>query len=120
MDDIQRKRETRKQKHLERLGADDPCCVVCGETYVGALERHHLAGRAYDEFISIICRNCHRKLSDDQKDHAPKLDNSPALDERLAHFLDGLADFFIELAARLRKFAAELIERAKFTENREA
>jgi hypothetical protein len=36
------------------------------------LEVHHIAGRDFDnDATAILCRNCHRKLSDDLKDHPP-------------------------------------------------
>jgi len=53
---------------------------------------------------SVECRNCHRKLSDSQKDHPPKIGETPSLPERVGHFLLGLADFFLLLAEQLRQF----------------
>lgn len=112
MNDQERKRETRRQAALDRLGTNDPRCVHCGETDWRCLELHHPAGRAYDDFTSIECRNCHRKLSDSPKDYPPKIGDPPPLPERASHFLFGLADFFLLLAEQLRKFGGELIASA--------
>jgi hypothetical protein len=110
MDETVRKRETRKQKRLDRLETNNPVCCICGEPDSRCLEKHHVAGRQFDELEVVICRNDHRKLSDDQRDHPTKIETKqPSLHERLAHFLSGLADFLILLAERLRQFSKELI-----------
>jgi hypothetical protein len=108
----ERKREARRQTALDRLGSNNPRCTVCGETDWRCLEAHHVAGRAYNGFTSIVCRNCHRKLSDVQKDQPAKADHPPLPSERIGHFLLGLADFFLLLAGQLRQFGGELINLA--------
>jgi hypothetical protein len=106
--------ERRKQKALQRLGADHPACAVCGEADWRCLERHHLGQEAYDEMGVIVCRNCHRKLSDRQAEHPGPIDcGTPSLLEQAGHVLLGLADFFALLVAKLRAFGHALIERAK-------
>jgi hypothetical protein len=112
MDEDERKREARRQAALDRLGTNDPRCVHCGETDWRCLELHHPAGRAYDDFTSIECRNCHRKLSDSPKDYPAKIGDPPSLEERVGHFLLGLADFFLLLVDELRKYGRELIASA--------
>lgn len=111
---VDRKREQRKQKALERLGSANPVCVSCGETDWLCLEGHHIAGKNYDDTIVVQCRNCHRKLSDDQHDHPPPISvSTPILLERIGHFLLGLADFFRLLVAKLHEFGDALIELAQ-------
>ncbi len=102
-------RERRKQRALERLGSNNPRCVICGHDDPLALELHHIAGRAFDGKLVPVCRNCHRQLSDWQKDHAPQLDRPPSEFQRIAHFLEGLADLFEMLVKRLREFAGKLL-----------
>jgi hypothetical protein len=41
------------------------------------LERHHIAGRTFGDENVPVCRNCHRKLSDLQKDHPPHIGAPP-------------------------------------------
>ncbi len=107
-------KEKRRQKALERLGTNTPQCVHCGESDHRCLEAHHIAGRAYDEQTVVMCRNCHRKLSDSQKDHPPKVsEKDPSLLECIGHFLLGLADLFEMLMEKLREFGKALIEGAK-------
>jgi hypothetical protein len=106
------RREARRQRAIERLGTKNPACIYCGENDSLVLERHHLAGRDYDEGTVIVCRNHHRKLSDRQKDHPDKIAETPDALEVIAHFLLGLADLFEFLIGKLREFASQLIERA--------
>ena len=102
-------KEARKQKRLETLGDNNPACVVCGENNPHCLELHHIAGQAYDDDTTPVCRNCHRKLSDDQKDHPKAIDKSPTTIEAIGHFLLGLADLFMLLVEKLRDFGQALI-----------
>lgn len=106
------RRETRLQRAYERLGRRNPSCIFCGEDDPRVLEKHHIAGRAYEEHTVIVCRNHHRKLSDLQKDHPEKIADPPDALEIIAHFLLGLADLFEFLVQKFREFAAQLLERA--------
>ena len=105
----EKRRETRRQNALDRLGSNAPRCVICGEDDWRTLEFHHIAGRAFDDGGAILCRNCHRKLSDDQKDHPKPPAVQPSTPERIGHFLHGLADLLAMLVEKLRAFASELI-----------
>ena len=108
MNDQQLKLECRRQKALERLGTNNPRCAFCPCKDPLALELHHIAGRGYDDELVIICRNCHRGLSDGQKDHPSRQNDPPSDAERIGHFLLGLADLFELLVKRLREFATKL------------
>jgi hypothetical protein len=106
-------RETRKLKALDRLGTDHPICVCCGETDWRCMELHHLEGEDFGKTLVIVCRNCHRKLSDVQKDHPQKLGESPMNLEIIGQFLRGLADALILIAEKLVEFSEYLIEQAR-------
>ena len=110
--EIELRRLTRRQRAIERLGTNNPRCVHCGESDPLVLELHHVAGQAYESSTVIVCRNCHRKLSDLQKDHPGKIADPPDRLEVIAHSMLGLADFFEFLVAKFREFAAQLLERA--------
>lgn len=103
--------ERRKQRALERLGTTTPRCVSCGEDDWRCLERHHVAGRAYDDATAILCRNCHRKVSDaGSNGRAP---SSPPLLERAGRFILGLVELLLTLLLpRLREFGQLLIDAA--------
>jgi hypothetical protein len=59
-----------------------------------------------------ICRNCHRGLSDDQRNQPPSDSEADLLLHAIGRFLLGLADIFARLIEPLRRFGLAAIERA--------
>ena len=116
MNTIDKDKEIRKQKRLETLGENNPVCITCGENNPHCLELHHIAGRAYDDDTMPLCRNCHRKLSDDQKDHPKPIGKPVTTPECIGHMLLGLADFFLLLIEKLKEFGQFLIQSAHSVE----
>jgi len=110
--DTEIRRARRCEATIERLGTNKPACVLCGESDPRTLEKHHLQGQAFGETLLPVCRNCHRKLSDLQKDHPGEITEIPDPLELIAHMLLGLADLFELLVTKFREFAAYLIELA--------
>jgi hypothetical protein len=110
MDEQEKHRRARVRRAYVRLGTSIPACVICGENDPFCLELHEPGGRKYNERSVIICRNCHRKLSDDQLDHFPPIWDPPDPLERLSHALLGEADFFMRLAEKRREDARLLNE----------
>jgi hypothetical protein len=101
-------RERRRQRALERLGTNTPRCPFCGIEEPLVLELHHIAGRDFDDTLIPVCRNCHRLLSDWQKDHPPRHSSPPTNGESIAHSVLGLADAFELLVKLLRQLATKL------------
>lgn len=107
------RREKRRRRALERLGTTTPGCVECGETDWRCLEAHHVAGQDFGDDTVILCRNCHRKLSDDQRDHPQPVSSPPGQLDRIGHFLLGLGDLLKRLAEKCLEYGHTLIEYAK-------
>lgn len=102
--------EDRKQQQLRRLGTQNPQCVHCGESDPAVLELHHIAGRKHHDDLAIVCANCHRKLSDKQRDDVPPVSPEPKGPlAKIGHYLLGLANFLAKVVATLREFGAWLI-----------
>jgi hypothetical protein len=102
--------EDRRQQKLRRFGTQDPCCVVCGERDPAVLELHHIAGRKHHDDRSIVCANCHRKLSSQQRNHVPPGTQATGGQLRgIGHYLLGLADLLAMVVEALRRFGAWLI-----------
>ena len=112
MNEEELRREQRKQKRLESLGSNNPHCCACEESDWRTLELHHVAGRQHDDTMVAICRNCHRKMSDDQKDHPPFDPRADPLLASIGHFLLGLADMLTLILTKLYAFGLVLIERS--------
>lgn len=112
MDKIAIDRETRKQRRLEVLGTNTPRCGTCGENRWQCIEKHHPSDRRRDPLTTVLeCRNCHRILSDDQRDHpALNPDADPMLD-MIGHFMLGLADMLRIIIEKLYEFGLALVAR---------
>lgn len=102
----------RLERAHERLGTNTPCCFHCGEDFAHCLEKHHIAGRAIHDDVVITCRNCHRKLSDVQKNHPQPMIKFPNQLEVIGRYLLGIADLFRLIIERLDQFGRALIELA--------
>ena len=104
--------ERRKQARLEKLGTHNPICGICGNNDWRCIEQHHIGTQSRLDILALICANCHRKVTDDQKDH-PSFDPTadPMLDQ-IGHFLLGLADMLRDIVEQLYKFGLALIARA--------
>lgn len=107
-------RDDRLEQQFRRLGTREPVCVGCGESDPFCLELHHLAGRTQHNDTGIVCRNCHRKLSDLQLGHAPlAAPGSLGHSEIVGHYLLGLADLLSMIAMTLTAFGRRLVGRAR-------
>ena len=115
MDRRELARETRKQRRLEMIGLNDPRCGMCGETGWQCIELHHVADYARDDMTVLICRNCHRKVSDDQRDHPAFNPSADPMLDAIGHFLLGLADMLRRIVEKLWTFGTALIELAAQT-----
>ncbi|RJF85539.1 hypothetical protein [Sphingomonas cavernae] len=112
MNKVEMAREARKQRRLEVLGSNEPFCGMCGENDWRCIELHHVADHGRDDTTVRICRNCHRKVSDDQKDHSAFDPNAEPMLDSIGHFLIGLADMLRIIIEKLHAFGLALIERA--------
>jgi hypothetical protein len=112
MNTIHLDEERRKQRRLERLGSQNPFCATCRETDWRCLEIHHVANFGCDPTTVILCANCHRKVTDAQKDHPPHVDGADPLLEAAGLFLLGLAELMKLLIGKLYEFGTGLIARA--------
>ena len=112
MNDDDWKREQRKQRRLEALGTNDPKCGLCGCADWRCLELHHVAGQKSDDVTGIVCRNCHRGLSDEQRGHPKTQASADPMLDAIGRFLLGLADMLLAIIERLRTFGRALLDRA--------
>lgn len=103
----------RARKACERLGVPDPACAVCGENRPVILERHHIAGRAYDPATMILCLNHHGLMSDAQKNFPNGSDTADNYLECMGRMLLNLAELLAILIHKFREYGTYLIELAQ-------
>ena len=111
--------EDRKERHYRRLGTRHPVCHTCGRRdpeHPEIYDLHHVAGKNHHDDVFIECSNCHRMLTDQQKDHVPP-GSSPriGMPATIGHYLLGLADMLAMIVEALRKFGKWLLCEASRT-----
>ena len=111
--------EDRKERHYRRLGTRHPVCHTCGRRdpeHPEIYDLHHVAGKNHHDDVFIECANCHRVLTDQQKDHVPPGSSPPmGMLATIAHYLLGLADMLAMIVEALRKFGKWLLCEASRT-----
>lgn len=100
-DEAARQAERRLFQAYRRLGTDQPICLVCPSTYPHALEVHHLVGLGLDGTTGIVCRNCHRQLTDLQQGWPEAKIGTLRANLVAARLQFGLADLFAAVAPAL-------------------
>lgn len=103
--------DRRLEQQYRRLGTRNPVCVVCGKRNPFLLELHHIAGQKHHDDLAIVCRNCHRELTNQQHDHSVDTGHSPLV--TIARYLEGLCDLLAMVIQALRGFAKCLIESSR-------
>lgn len=72
MNDTDLKRLARKRTRLRKHGTLFPFCCLCGEHHWAVrYELHHVGERRYDPRTIRLCKTCHDKVTDMQKDFPP-------------------------------------------------
>ncbi|WP_456685839.1 hypothetical protein [Bradyrhizobium sp. P5_C11_2] len=119
MDDNDLDREVRRQRKLERIGGNYNACPGCGHSDWRTLEEHHYFNRRFGAETVWLCANCHRIITDDQKDHPMPISTADPLFQRMGHFMLNLAAFLRVVIVHLEEFGRELIRCAGLDANRE-
>ena len=112
MTDKELAKETRKLRRCEQLGTNEPHCGMCGLTDWRCIELHHVAGRKCDDLTVLLCGNCHKQMSDDQRDQPLFDPDADVMLHTIGRFLLGLADMLRAIVEKLYAFGLALIERA--------
>ena len=122
----------RHEKKRQLLGAPNPLCPTCGCMNIVQVTRvqiaqlptplqrklhqeHHLyhAGPEAGDCTTWACLNCHAVFTDARYDWDERLQMPQTFMERLATFLQGLADWFRHLGETLVALADTLQEWVK-------
>jgi hypothetical protein len=85
-------RDARIRRAWERLGTENPRCLICSQKNPLRLELHHPTQHQFDDETAVLCSNHHDDASDWQKDHPQKIEGFSGIIEIVAHWLFGLGD----------------------------
>jgi hypothetical protein len=102
-----------KRKKKRRLGKDELCCPICGETHPAAFEFDHVAGKMHDDQEQELCKTHHAIRTAEQLLQPPPTDNPQNPLERIGRWLLGMAAYLEMLVPFLKRFGTFLIELAR-------
>lgn len=114
MHDLNSPKEDRREKDYRRLRTRTPMCLSCGYSkHPAAMELAHIAPRGFHDDGGVLCSNCHREMSDTEKDYsyAPQSQN-PRM-ETIGRYLLALSDWFIRIAETIAAFGHWLLFQAE-------
>jgi hypothetical protein len=105
----------RLEQQYRRLGTRNPMCRCCGEKDPFCLELHHIAGEKHHDDVCIVCRNCHRKLTNQQLGHTGGKNDTggDSMLVTIGRYLLGLCDLLVLILNTLRDFGRQLIESSR-------
>lgn len=114
MDDTLSPEEMRRERDYRRLRTRNPICLHCGyHNHPAAMELAHIAPHKFHDDAGVLCSNCHREVSDPEKDlpYAPQTQN-PQI-ETIGRYLLALAEWFERIARTIAEFGAFLLALAE-------
>lgn len=108
------KEELRREADYRRLKSRRPICLHCGfEQHSAALEFAHLIPSKFAVGAGgALCSNCHRIVSDKEKDMSFKPGTDDPDLETIGRYIDALGQWLERIAHTLQGFGAELLRRA--------
>lgn len=113
MDDIISSEELRRERDFARLRTRNPVCLNCGYmNHPAALEFAHIAPRKFHDDGGVLCANCHRELSDNEKDFSYQPQSQNPQMETIGRYLIALAEWFRRIAETIAEFGAWLLEQS--------
>jgi hypothetical protein len=125
--------DARQAERLRKFGPEPHLCLFCGlddpsvlipktfrwlkqRVHRSILEKHHVLGRNHDnDFIVLLCRNCHAKVTEGYLQVGIELRREPNVRKRIAQMLRAEAAFLRQLAERNCQWAADLCNGATRT-----
>ena len=118
MDDIISDADIRREKDYRRLRTRTPICLSCGYSKSSsALELAHFAPREFHDDAGVLCSNCHREMSDAEKDLSYSPQSANPQMETIGRYLIALSEWFLRIANTIAAFGEWLLD---FAENEEA
>ena len=107
-----RKERILEQKSIDEILSKGGCCLICffNENPL-IIEKHHVAGRKNSDLTISVCPNCHRELSNRQREWNQiwtKDNNSDKI--KLAFLLRGQSDVLDLLSKKQRELSNKLLQ----------
>lgn len=116
MDDLCTPADERREKDYRRLRTRNPICLSCGYTnHSAAMELAHIAPKRFHDDGGVLCSNCHREMSDTEKDYSYKPVSQNPMMETIGRYLLALSDWMLRIAETIAEFGRWLLLQADHT-----
>ena len=102
----------KKRRKFDAQGLHVHHCTACPQDDPLCLEVEHVAGRLHDYTVILLCANCHRKRTADQRCDPSPGPNPLNVFEVIGRWLLSVASYFELLKDTLRRFGLFLIDLA--------
>jgi ferredoxin len=85
-------------------------CAICGEDGQSVLEEHHIYGRNNSDETTLLCKNCHAKITEEQNKISPLSRSKNALpDEQRGYLLVTVGSLLELMGKYLKNLGHEVI-----------
>lgn len=108
-------KELRREADFRRLKSRYPVCLICGyRAHPGAIEFAHIIPKAFGLGWGVpLCRNCHRELTDMEKDMSFKPTTTEIELETIGRLLGAIGEQYEKSAPTLKHLSAIALETAR-------
>jgi hypothetical protein len=104
----------RREADFRRLRTRTPVCLSCGYSdHPAALEFAHIAPRKFHDDGGVLCSNCHREQSDQEKDFSYEPTTGNPRMEIIGRYLLAVAEWLKRIADTFISFGEWLLEQAE-------
>ncbi len=114
MKDIISDADVRREQDYKRLRTQTPICLTCG--YSGspaAMEYSHHVPKGFHDDGGVQCSNCHREVSDIERDYSYEPQSANPQMETIGRYLIALAEWFERIANTIAGFGEWLLDFAQ-------
>lgn len=114
MNDLITPEDERRERDYRRLRTRNPICLSCGySNHPAAMELSHIAPRKFHDDGGVLCSNCHREMSDSEKDFSYSPQSINPTMETIGRYLLALAEWFTRIAETIAAFGHWLLYQAE-------
>lgn len=105
--------EKRREADYRRLRTRNPVCLTCGYMkHPAAMEFSHVAPRKFHDDGGVQCSNCHREVSDKEKEFSYAPTTANPMMEKIGRYLLALSEWLTRIGVTLEEFGKWLLAQA--------
>lgn len=105
--------DKRREAKYKTLRTRNPVCLSCGYAdHPAAMEFAHVAPKKFHDDGGVLCSNCHREMSDAEKDFSYAPVTANPMMETIGRYLVALSEWLLRIGGTLAEFGEWLLAQA--------